>query len=310
MESPSSVTVPRSGASRPAITRSNVDLPEPFGPMRATTWPPATSTSIPSRTGKRPPPRIGKANSTAVTRIAPGIRSRRPCRSGARAVQAPVHGIRPVVRRLVLGRGSSRRSMRVIARTPVRVRAGPDPDGSQDRRAEHRCLEDRRHQDRETGDVGLDLVPGLAAGRSPAGTHRCHRDAGGEHRFGHMPDGERARLEDRAAEVGAPVGQRQADERARGCRVPDGRAFAGQVRQEDDAVGAGREVAASSSSRSVVTPPPTTLSRNQSSARPVAAIAAPTLNRPSSGAGVTNAPGTSTGSCQYTPNPPAEPPGS
>ena len=44
--------------------------------------------------------------------------------------------------------------------------------------------------------------------------------------------------------------------------------------------------------------------------QPVAAIAAPTLYRPSSGAGVTNAPATSTGECQYTPNPPAEPPGS
>ena len=37
-------TVPASGTSNPAITRSNVVFPEPLGPSRATTWPWATST--------------------------------------------------------------------------------------------------------------------------------------------------------------------------------------------------------------------------------------------------------------------------
>ena len=68
--------------------------------------------------------------------------------------------------------------------------------------------------------------------------------------------------------------------------------------------------ATSRSSVSVVTVPPRISVRYQSSARPVAAIAAPTLYRPGSGAGVTNAPGTSTGRSQYTPSPPAVPPGS
>ena len=55
---------------------------------------------------------------------------------------------------------------------------------------------------------------------------------------------------------------------------------------------------ASSRRRSVVDRRRRSPSRNQSSARPVAAIAAPTLYRPGSGAGVTKAPGTSTGRSQ------------
>ena len=73
------------------------------------------------------------------------------------------------------------------------------------------------------------------------------------------------------------MAERQPDERAARRRVPERRALAGEVRQEDDAVGAGRRRAglldqAPPSS----TPPPRTSLRNQSSARPVAAIAPPT----------------------------------
>ena len=60
----------------------------------------------------------------------------------------------------------------------------------------------------------------------------------------------------------------------------------------------GGVAAASPRSASVVIVPPRMSSRYQSSARPVAAIAAPTLNRPASGAGVTNPPGTSTARSQ------------
>ena len=51
--------------------------------------------------------------------------------------------------------------------------------------------------DREAGDVGLDLVPRLAPGRSPADAHLVDVDARGEDRLGDMADRERGRLEDR-----------------------------------------------------------------------------------------------------------------
>jgi hypothetical protein len=55
--SPSSATVPAPAAIRPAITRSSVLLPQPLGPIRATTSRGRMSRSIPSRawTGRAPP---------------------------------------------------------------------------------------------------------------------------------------------------------------------------------------------------------------------------------------------------------------
>jgi len=55
---------------------------------------------------------------------------------------------------------------------------------------------------------------------------------------------------------------------------------------------------ASASSASVVEEPPRTSTRNQSTARPVAAIAPPTEYRPGSGAIVENDPGTANGRSQ------------
>ena len=95
----------------------------------------------------------------------------------------------------------------------------------------------------------------------------------------------------------------------RALGLPERRALTGQVRQEDQAVGPrrrcgdlGEEILDRDAPQDAVAVPVE---------RPASVpIAAPTLNRPASGAGVTNAPGTSTGRSQYTPKPPAEPPGS
>ena len=95
------------------------------------------------------------------------------------------------------------------------------------------------------------------------------------------------------------------------CRgIPERRALPGEIGQKHDAAGAGGDVPASSINASVVEAPPRTSSRNQSSARPVAAIAPPTEYMPGSGAIVENEPATSSGRSQYRPKPPAEPPGS
>ena len=157
----------------------------------------------------------------------------------------------------------------------------------------------RRDRDREAGDVGLDLVPRLAPGRAAADPHLVDPDAGGEDRLGDVADRERGRLEDRPGEVAAPMAERQADERAAGGRVPDRRALAGEVRQEERR----------RRRRAGWRPPPRSALRssrrrrrssvrNQSIARPVAAIAPPTLNSPGSGAIVANEPGTLNGSSQ------------
>ena len=54
MSAPSKMTVPAVAGSRPATTRSTVDLPAPLVPSRATTSASATSRSTPNRTGTLP----------------------------------------------------------------------------------------------------------------------------------------------------------------------------------------------------------------------------------------------------------------
>ena len=127
-----------------------------------------------------------------------------------------------------------------------------------------------------------------------------HADAGGEHRTSRRggwpaptPRGSPAR-----GGRGRGPGSGRRTRRAR-RRVPERRALAGQVREEDQAVGAGRRRGRLARGA----PRSSTVAAEDRVAipverRPVAAIAAPTLYRPASGAGVTNAPGTSTGSSQ------------
>ena len=51
---PLTTTVPESGTSRPAITRSSVDLPEPLGPSSAVSLPSGASIEMSSRAAKSP----------------------------------------------------------------------------------------------------------------------------------------------------------------------------------------------------------------------------------------------------------------
>src|ERR671924_386622 len=53
-DSPRMSTSPSSGCSRPAITRSSVDLPLPLGPRRAVSDPPGIATETLSRATKLP----------------------------------------------------------------------------------------------------------------------------------------------------------------------------------------------------------------------------------------------------------------
>ena len=127
--------------------------------------------------------------------------------------------------------------MRVIVRIAVGTSGQrTDRDRPEDRRADTAVSSTRRNSDREPGDVGLDLVPGLAPRRARRRPASRDPDARREHRLGDVADRERAGLEDRAYEMPSAVGQRQPDERARSQRVPDRRPLAGEVRQEDDAV--------------------------------------------------------------------------
>ena len=88
--------------------------------------------------------------------------------------------------------------MRVIARTPVGT-SGQAPIPTAPRIAEPSTAVSRTAGTRTGKPVTSALIwfqVSLRAGPPQARIAR-HRDAGGEHRLGHVPDGERARLEDR-----------------------------------------------------------------------------------------------------------------
>src|SRR4029077_14723520 len=70
--SPSTLTSPRSGRSKPAMMFSRVVLPQPEGPTTATNSPSETAKSIASSTGNGPS-RVGKVFETSLTRILSGI---------------------------------------------------------------------------------------------------------------------------------------------------------------------------------------------------------------------------------------------
>src|SRR6202167_72699 len=75
------VAVPASGASRPRMTRMVVDLPAPFGPMKAVTWPGRTVNVIPSSACVSPN-RLCSRSILMVASMATrcrGLRSRRIC---------------------------------------------------------------------------------------------------------------------------------------------------------------------------------------------------------------------------------------
>src|SRR6185436_8075392 len=76
-------TVPASGARRPATRRSNVLLPEPFGPTMATTSPSPTSKLTPSRTSSWPPLVVVNPRRTASRWISDSCASDRASTSGS-----------------------------------------------------------------------------------------------------------------------------------------------------------------------------------------------------------------------------------
>ena len=243
------------------MTRRRVDLPQPFGPMRATMPPPGMSRSIPAEDrqrgvvaaleGERQVAQLDGAG-THAGRAGPGGVRRdavaghaAPSPSGRRigavaGYRADVRGVGPVVERgQVAARLDPARDPGHRADGGREVGVGADPDGAQDGRAEDRGLEHRRHGHVEPRHVGLDRVPERAPGRAAADAHLGDGHAGGEHRRGDVADRQRGRLDDRAGDVAAAVREGQTGEHAARLRVPDRRPLAGEVRQEDEAVGAG-----------------------------------------------------------------------
>ena len=127
---PSRVAAPRSGASRPAMTRSSVDLPLPFGPISATIWPGSTTRSTPS-SATQPLGAAGRERHGDVAQLDPA--GRLGCRShaglgvhAAAAAREHRRDRRDAARRMPRtrgrrsaarsGSGSNRRSIAVIAR--------------------------------------------------------------------------------------------------------------------------------------------------------------------------------------------------
>ena len=100
------------------------------------------------------------------------------------------------------------------------------------------CRRGQPHGDAE--DVRLDLVPQGTA-RAPADTvQRTHSKPRCGCCLHVVPQAERRALQDRAHHVGLGRGERQPEEDAPRVRVPDRRAFAEHVGQEDEPVCAGR----------------------------------------------------------------------
>ena len=126
---------PAVGSSRPAMTRRSVDLPQPFGPMRAT-MPAARDRRGRCRRGPAACRRRGSGRRTQVdSSIAPAssgaaargtrdasrscrVLAERPQDRRRRRVEGDVRGVRPVVerRRMLAARLEPARRSRVIAR--------------------------------------------------------------------------------------------------------------------------------------------------------------------------------------------------
>jgi hypothetical protein len=151
-----------------------------------------------------------------------------------RRVEREVRLERAVVGSRRLGSGSKRRSIAVIARIAARqvgcARRRPRRRSPPDRRR----LSESRHLDAKAGDVGLDLVPAASRAGPPqarmAVTSMPRRSIGGRRGEWRTPR-PRGSLEPCAA----GVAQGQAGERAARGRIPERRALAGKVRQEDEA---------------------------------------------------------------------------
>ena len=131
--------------------------------------------------------------------------------------------------------------MRVIA--PIAVgRSGWAPIPTAATIAEPRTAVSRTSGTRTGKPVTSALTPfqNAAPGRAAADAHGGDLDAGRQHRRRDVADGERGGLDDRPRDVTAAVPEGQAGEHAARLGVPDRRTLAGEVREEDEAVGTGR----------------------------------------------------------------------
>ena len=236
------------------MTRRSVDLPQPFGPISATIPPPGIGevdavedrrAAAVAASGTRTTGRAGRSRRApgpvALPRSCAGPAERSQERRGRRVERRRRPRTAGRRRRRARGRGSIRSAMRVIA--PMAAgRSGCAPIPTAPRMADPRTAVSRTagHGDREAGHVGLDRVPERAPGRAAADPHLGDPDAGRQHRRRDVADGQRRRLDDRPGDVAAAVPEGQPGEDAARLRVPDRRPLAGEVRQEDEAVGAGR----------------------------------------------------------------------
>ena len=112
-----------------------------------------------------------------------------------------------------------------------------EPDGRQDRRAEHGGLEHRRNGNRDLQDVGFDPVPCIVPGGPAGHDEGVDPHARLEDRRRDVAEGEGRGLEDGPRQVRAAVRERQSHERAPRRGIPDRRALAGEVGQEEQPVG-------------------------------------------------------------------------
>ena len=227
------------------MTRRSVDLPLPLGPMRATMLPAGDGQvdAVEDRQPTAVAPRERRAGRRRQRSRAAHGRARRaaggPARPPGTARCTPRTGGRRW--RRARGRARCSWSMRVIARMAASTSGDrPDGDRAEDGRAEDRGLEHGRDEDAEAGDVGLDPVPGSLRAGPPQARIASTRTPAASIGVGDVADGQGARLEDGPGQVAAAVGQGQPGEHPGRGRVPDRRALAGEVRQEDQAVGTGR----------------------------------------------------------------------
>ena len=301
------------------MTRSSVDLPLPLGPMSATMPPPgdgqvdAVEDRQPARrrdagTASRTP---SHAASAAHGRV---IGPERPQDRRDGRVQRRVGREQPVVggrraRAVARARGRCGSSPGSRPRRPARAPTATAPRIAEPRTAVSSTAGTSTRKPVTSALIWFQVS--LRAGPPQARIAVDRARPAASIGVGDVADGQRARLEDRPGEVAAAVGQGQAGEHARSRSGPR----SASARRRGTAGRPGRR------RRAAWPRPPRGAARSWSRRRRRrrGTSRAPGRSRPSPPRRCTarpaapasrRRPATSTGSCQYTPNPPAEPPGS
>ena len=147
----------------------------------------------------------------------------------------------PPVEIVVQGSATKRAARRACARRhPFRLeRRGPDGDGREQRRADARPVGTLAHVLHESGHIGDDLRPEQLRRAAAAAAQTRDRGPCLAHHLEVLAHGEGGRFEKRAEYVAAPVRGGQAEERAAQVGVEPRRALPGEVRQGEEAAGAG-----------------------------------------------------------------------